>query len=82
VTSPIRHSLSVGPVALAIGGVSGTAFFASTGDGSQAPPDICATLAREGIGETPFLPENDAAMKKINDMAVKPIGESTTISLR
>jgi hypothetical protein len=71
----IRRSFTLGAVALAIGLTTGAAFLALAHDGSQLGPDICATPASDIVGETPFLAENDAAMKMMmNDMAVKPTG--------
>jgi hypothetical protein len=73
-TSPIRHSIRPRVVALAIG--VGTAFLGSAHDRSQLPPDICATPGSEITGESSYLAENDAAMKKMmTDMVVTPTGD-------
>lgn len=58
-------------VALLVGGV-GSSSFARTDDAAAAS----AQLGRDQAVETPFLAENDAAMKKMMaDMAVKPTGD-------
>ena len=72
--SPIRHLVTLGAVTLAI--VSGATFFVLARDGSLSMPDICTTTESAVIEETPFLTENEAAMKKMmSDMAVKPTGD-------
>jgi hypothetical protein len=59
-------------VTLAIALAAATAFLALAHDG----PEICATPAAGVGGETSFLAENDAAMKKMmNGMAVTPTGD-------
>jgi Domain of unknown function (DUF305) len=74
--SPIRRSVSLGAVTLAIGFVVGAAFVVSARDGSPSVPDLCTTTESVVTGETPFLAENEAAMKKMmTDMAVKPTGD-------
>jgi len=74
--SPVRHSVTLGAVTLAIGLAAGATFLASADDGLHSVRDICTTTGSEAADEAPFLAENDAAMKKMmNDMAVKPTGD-------
>ena len=66
--SPIRYSVMVAAVTLAVGFAAGAAFVASAHNASMPVPDITE--------EVPFLAENDAAMKKMMiGMAVKPTGD-------
>ena len=66
--SPIRYSAMVAAITLAVGFAAGAAFLASAHTASMSAPDI--------IEESPFLAENDAAMKKMMiGMAVKPTGD-------
>lgn len=74
--SPIRYSITIGVVTVAIGFATGAAFLVSAHDESIAAPDICAITGSEVSEEAPFLAENGAAMKKMmNNMAVKPTGD-------
>jgi uncharacterized protein (DUF305 family) len=75
-SSPIRYSITIGVVTLAIGFATGAAFLVSAHDESMAAPDICTITVSEVSEEAPFLAENGAAMKKMmNNMAVKPTGD-------
>jgi hypothetical protein len=75
--SPIRHSLTLGAVTLAI--VIGATFLVFAGDEFLSVPPVCTTTGSEISEEAPFLIESDAAMKKMmNDMAVKPTGDVDT----
>jgi hypothetical protein len=74
-TFPIRRSVSLGAVALAIAFVTGATLLAFALDGSLWIPDSCTTIESGAIEEAPFLAENDTAMKKMmTGMAVKPTG--------
>jgi Domain of unknown function (DUF305) len=69
---PFGRLASIVAVTLAIALAAATAFLALAHDG----PEICATPAADVGGETSFLAENDAAMKKMmNGMAVTPTGD-------
>jgi hypothetical protein len=57
---PFGRLASIVAVTLAIALAAATAFLALAHDG----PEICATPAADVGGETSFLAENDAAMKK------------------
>jgi uncharacterized protein (DUF305 family) len=75
-SSPIRHSVTLRAVMLAIGVATGAAFPVSAGDESPSSHDICTTTRSVITEEARFLAENDAAMKRMmNDMAVKPTGD-------
>jgi hypothetical protein len=75
-SSPIRYSITIGVVTLAIGFATGPAFLVSAHDESMVVPDIRTITGSEVSEETPFLAENGAAMKKMmNNMAVKPTGD-------
>ena len=72
---PLRHFALIGAVALAIGLATASAFLAFAHNGSQPAPEICAAPSDVGA-ETPFLAENDVAMKKMmSDMTVTPTGD-------
>src|SRR6516165_8919849 len=61
---------------LAIALAIGTVFLALAHDGSHSGNKICVTPAAEVGGESQFLVENDAAMRKMmSDMAVIPTGD-------
>jgi Domain of unknown function (DUF305) len=77
--SPIRHSVPLRAVMLAIGVATGAAVLVSARDGSLSAQDMCTTTAPAVTREAPFLAENHAAMTKMmNDMAVKPTGDVDT----
>ena len=74
--SPARHCVAVGAIALTIGLSAGAAFLVSAHGGSQWVLDICRSIGSGNTNESPFLAENDLAMKKMmSDMAVKPTGD-------
>jgi uncharacterized protein (DUF305 family) len=77
----IRHLVSLGAIALALGLADGAEFLASAHDGSQhdglqAVPHLRTTTDAAIGEEASFLAENDVAMKKMmNEMTVKPSGD-------
>src|SRR5215470_17432526 len=73
--SSIRRLVTIGAAALAVG-LMGAAFLAFAQEASQPGPEICVTPGTELGAETPFLAENDAAMKTMmRDMTVTPTGD-------
>ena len=78
-SSPIRYSITIGVVTLAIGFATGAAFLVSAHDESMAAPDICTITVSEVSEEAPFLAENVSAMTKMMiDMGIKPSGDVDT----
>jgi Domain of unknown function (DUF305) len=77
----IRHLVSLGAIALALGLAGGAEFLALAHDGPRhdgllAVPHIRTTTDAAISEEASFLAENDAAMKKMmNDMTVKSSGD-------
>jgi uncharacterized protein (DUF305 family) len=73
---PIRRFAPNAAVVLVVALATATAFLALAHDGSHSGNRTCATPAADVGGESQFLAENDAAMKKMmSDMAVIPTGD-------
>jgi uncharacterized protein (DUF305 family) len=73
---PIRRFAPNAAAVLAVALATATAFLALAHDGSHSGNRTCATPAADVGGESQFLAENDAAMKKMmSDMAVIPTGD-------
>jgi hypothetical protein len=74
--SPIRYSVLLGAVTLAVGVVAGSAFFAAAHQEPQPAPNLCTTTGSDTPEEAAFLAENGAAMSKMmHEMTAKPAGD-------